>query len=138
MVVSSALVVTRRATALPPPASKLRERRSNVMVKSTKRNERSGSKRAARASATTPPEKSTTSAPRSNGSNKPWSLPLTVRQFTSQANNVATMLLNDEIDVETTKVYSALARTIAQTVTAEVQRARSAKSIPDLDFEEYN
>lgn len=69
-------------------------------------------------------------------SKKPWSQPKTVRQFTSQVNAVATKLLNGEIEVDQAKAYSALARTVAQTVTAEVQRARALKLIPNLDFEE--
>lgn len=69
-----------------------------------------------------------------NDSKKRWSQPKTVRQFTSQVNAVATRLLNGEIEVDQAKAYSALARTIAQTVTAEVQRARALKRVPDLNF----
>ena len=69
-------------------------------------------------------------------SKKRWSQPKTVRQFTSQVNAVATKLLNGEIDLDQAKAYSALARTIAQTVTAEVQRARAMKCVPNLDFDD--
>lgn len=71
-----------------------------------------------------------------NGSKKRWSQPKTVRQFTSQVNAVATKLLNGEIELDQAKAYSALVRTVAQTVTAEVQRARALKSVPNLDFDE--
>jgi hypothetical protein len=45
------------------------------------------------------------------------------------------MLLNGEIDLETARAYSGLARTMAQTVTAELMRARFLQRQPDLTVE---
>ncbi len=60
--------------------------------------------------------------------------PKNVREFASQANAVASAILNGEIDLDTARAYSAVARTVAQAVTSEVVRARFLKAMPDLDF----
>ncbi len=65
-----------------------------------------------------------------------WRQPKNVKDLASQANAVATMLLNGSIDLETARAYSAIARTIAQSVTAEMNKARFLKSQPDLEFQE--
>lgn len=57
-----------------------------------------------------------------------------MREFASQANEVANRILNGEIDLDTARAYSAVARTVAQAVTSEVVRARFLKAMPDLDF----
>lgn len=64
-----------------------------------------------------------------------WREPKNVREFASQANRVATMLLNGEISIDTARAYSAVARTAAQAVTAETARARFMGTAPDLTFE---
>lgn len=61
--------------------------------------------------------------------------PRNVRQFASQANLVATAILNGKIDLETARAYSSVARTVAQAITAETTRARFLKTAPDLDFD---
>ena len=48
-----------------------------------------------------------------------FKLPKDVHEFSGQANSVATMVLNGEIDLDTARAYSAIARTVAQAVTAE-------------------
>jgi hypothetical protein len=72
----------------------------------------------------------------SDAQSKPWTTPHNVRQLASQANKVATMVLNGDMDPETARTYSALIRTVAQSMSTEVTRARSQKNVPDLTFEE--
>lgn len=62
--------------------------------------------------------------------------PKNVREFAAQANRVATAILNNEIDLDTARAYSAVARTVAQAVTAQTVHARFLKTAPDLDFPE--
>jgi hypothetical protein len=52
--------------------------------------------------------------------------------FAAQANRLATMLLNGEVDFETARTYAAVARTIAQAMNTEVNRARLEGTMPDL------
>lgn len=84
--------------------------------------------------ATCPPNCGPSAAP-SSGSKRRWRKPRTVKEVTAQATTVATMLLNGEIDLETARAYSGLARTMAQTVTAELMRARFLQRQPDLTVE---
>jgi hypothetical protein len=53
-------------------------------------------------------------------------------EFAAQANAVATLLLNGEIDVDVARTYSAVARTVAQAMSTEVSRARFVQSEPSL------
>lgn len=71
-----------------------------------------------------------------NDSNGPWRLPRTVRELAAQANEVATQVLAGTIDFEKARTYSALTRTVAQFVSAEVARSRLLKTEPNLSFEE--
>lgn len=57
-------------------------------------------------------------------------------EFASQANKVATMILNGEIDVDTGRLYSSIARTVAQALSTEVSRARYLQNEPNLTFPE--
>ena len=59
-----------------------------------------------------------------------------MRAFAAQANRVATMVLNGEIDVETARIYTAVARTVAQAMSTEVTRARFLQTEPDLELSE--
>jgi hypothetical protein len=52
--------------------------------------------------------------------------------FAAQANKVATMILNGEIDLETAAAYSRVARTVAQAMSTEVSRARFLQRAPML------
>lgn len=58
-----------------------------------------------------------------------------MRGLATQANNIATALLNEEVDLEKAKAYSALVRSVAQMMSIEVARARFLRSEPVLDFE---
>lgn len=79
-------------------------------------------------------KKSTNSAGQSKGLKEHWNTPSSVREFAAQANQVATMVLNGDIDKETARTYSALARVVAQATSIEVTRARFLKEAPDLSL----
>lgn len=63
-----------------------------------------------------------------------WRQPTNVKEFAAQANRVATMILEGTIDLDIARVYSSVARTVSQSMSIEVQRARASKERPDLDF----
>jgi hypothetical protein len=86
-------------------------------------------------SATTSPLNSMTSNTPSSGSKRVWKQPTTVREFTSQVNAVASKVLNGQLGLETARTYSSLARVVAQTVTAEANKARFMRHAPDLSFD---
>jgi hypothetical protein len=50
----------------------------------------------------------------------------------AQANEIATRVLNGEIDVETAKLYASTARVAVSAMNIEVQRARAARTPPNL------
>jgi hypothetical protein len=58
-----------------------------------------------------------------------------VKQFAGQVNKIATMVLNGEIDLDHARVYAGLARTVAQSISLEVTRARFLQTVPDLQLE---
>lgn len=60
--------------------------------------------------------------------------PRNVQEFASQANQVAAAVLRGDIDLDTARVYSAVARTAAQAMTTEVVKARLTRTTPDLEF----
>jgi hypothetical protein len=86
---------------------------------------------------------STSSSPKmskpSEGPSKPskrrWQRPKNVKEFAAQANEIATLVLNGEIDMETARGYASLARVVTQSVSIEVNRARLLKREPDLSLE---
>jgi len=57
---------------------------------------------------------------------------LSVSEFAAQTNAVATALLNNQMPLDTARVYSALARTVAQAMSAQVAVARAKRTTPDL------
>lgn len=65
-----------------------------------------------------------------------WRKPRNVREFAAQANSVATMMLNGEIDIDTARAYSSIARGIAQMMSINVTRARFLKEEPILEFDD--
>lgn len=82
-----------------------------------------------------------TSTPTSSSSEEPsrdskrrWQKPMNVRQFAAQANEVATMILNGEIDLDIAQKYASLARVVAASVSVEVTRSRFLKQEPDLSL----
>lgn len=79
---------------------------------------------------------SNSSAAPSKPSTETYRLPRNVREFASQANRVGTAILNGQIDLDTARAYSAVARTVAQALTAETTHARFLKTAPDLTFVE--
>lgn len=84
-------------------------------------------------SASEPPTSKTSGGP-SRASTRQYRQPKNVREFAAQANLVATAILNGQIDLDTARAYSAVARTVAQAVTSEVVRARFLRAAPDLEF----
>ena len=56
-------------------------------------------------------------------------------EFAAQANAVATMVLNGDLDLETARTYSAVARTVAQAMSTEVSRSRFVQSEPSLTLD---
>lgn len=79
------------------------------------------------------PTSKTSDAP-SGASMRRWPTPKNVREFASQANMVATMVLNGTMDEDRARTYSAVARTVAQAMSTEVTRARFLQEVPDLDL----
>lgn len=71
----------------------------------------------------------------SNDSSKLWKAPKNIKEFAAQANLVATQVLNGEIDIDTARTYSAIARTVAQAVNTELGKARITQQEPDTDFD---
>lgn len=47
---------------------------------------------------------------------------------------VATMVLNGTMDLEGARVYSSVARTVAQAMSTEVSRSRFVQAEPSLDL----
>lgn len=71
----------------------------------------------------------------SGGSSRHWQKPRDAKAFAVQANEVATMILNGEIDLDRARAYSGVARTMAQVLSAEVYRARFLQREPNLSLE---
>ena len=80
--------------------------------------------------------KSKNSEKQSKISKKCWREPKNIRQFASQTNSVATMVLNGEIDMDVARAYATLARVVAQSVSIEVSRSRFLKEAPDLSLDD--
>lgn len=81
---------------------------------------------------------STSYGGRSSDLKGPWFKPRNAKEFASQANRVATLILTGGIDLDVARVYSAVARTVSQSMSTEVQRARMAREVPDLGFDEIS
>lgn len=104
------------------------------MSKTTRKNTAHG-KRKATTRAVASRRHSPPSAPPSGFSTLPYLPPVDVVEFGSLVNDVATRLLNGDIDDDTARSFANLARTVAQTLSVQVARARLAKSpVPDLRF----
>ena len=80
-------------------------------------------------------QKSKTSVSPSRDSKEHWSTPRNVREFAVQANRLATMVLNAEVDFDVARTYATLARVVAQAASIEVTRSRFLKEAPDLSLE---
>ncbi len=46
------------------------------------------------------------------------------------------MVLNGELDLDTARLYSSVARTVAQAMSTEVSRARFVQQMPDLSLDD--
>lgn len=79
---------------------------------------------------------SSSSTKQSDGSIKRWKKPQTIKQFAAQINQVATMILNEEIPIETAYAYSRLTRNFAHIITTETAKNRFLKKQTDLELEE--
>lgn len=88
-----------------------------------------------RKSATTRRLNSSNSDSPTKYSKRIWRQPKTVREFAAQANAVATLVLNGQIDLDKAKTYAALSRVVAQTISTEVTRSRFLRQAPDLKIE---
>lgn len=117
--------VSATSTAEPSPLTRKRTRSSAA----------SGSTTTALVSAGGTPISERSGVP-SNGSKGPWRKPRDAKTFAAQANEVATMILNGEIDLDVARTYSGVARTMAQVLSAEVYRARFLQQEPNLSLEE--
>lgn len=71
----------------------------------------------------------------SSGSKQHWPTPTNVREFAAQANKIATMVLNNEIDMDKARTFATLARVVTQAASIEVTRSRFLKEAPDLSLE---
>lgn len=89
----------------------------------------------ASAQASTSIPMSTPCEPASSDSKKHWRKPRTLREFAAQANEIATLVLNDGIDIERARNYAALARVVSQAASIEVTRSRFLKREPDLSLD---
>lgn len=74
--------------------------------------------------------------PPSTPSTRRWRRPKDAAAFAAQANRVATMILNGELDLDTARTYSGVARTMAQVLSAEVYRSRFLQQAPDLTLDD--
>lgn len=70
----------------------------------------------------------------SNDLKEPYQKPTTVKALAMQANEVATKVLNGEIDLDKAAKYSAIIRATAQLMSLEVAKARIEKQKIDLDL----
>jgi hypothetical protein len=104
------------------------------MKPGTPRSAGNGSAIGSSGSASTTPTSAPSELP-TNGSSKHWRKPRDAKGFAAQANEVATMILNGEIDLDVARVYSGVSRTMAQVLSAEVYRARYLQQEPNLSLE---
>lgn len=58
-----------------------------------------------------------------------------MKELACQANEVTTMLLNGDIELERARAYSAMVRGVGQLIAAEIARARAGRREPDLRLE---
>ena len=67
---------------------------------------------------------------------KRWQKPKNIMDLASQINSVANLVLNDQIDHEKARVYSALIRGVAQACSIEANRHRFSGERPMITFSE--
>lgn len=74
------------------------------------------------------------SAKQSQDSKTVYRKPRNAKEFAAQANDIATRILNGEIELETARVYASVARVVAQALSTSVTQARFLKEVPDLSL----
>jgi hypothetical protein len=126
--------IVRALTEQPPEVASEPSRPTRPTSPGTRRSDGSGSTPGKSASAGGS-RASRSSGAQSRPSSAHWSQPGTVKQFAGQVNKIATMVLNGEIDLDHARVYAGLARTVAQSISLEVTRARFLQTVPDLQLE---
>lgn len=130
-------LATKGRTAAPPKASATTTKRSSATTPATRRSTSSGRVSGKSVRDAGAPTSKPLVAPL-HGSKQRWPVPKSVREFANQVNAMATAVLNGEITgeaLDVTRIYAGLARTVAQLMTTEVQRARMADATPDLSFD---
>lgn len=65
---------------------------------------------------------------------KHWRTPRNVRELATQINEVATLVLNEKIDLEHARAFGALTRNVAQLLSTEFQNARTKQTKIDTNF----
>ena len=130
----SAAAATSGSTGTPSQDADTTTMRSSLTTPGTLTSIGYGVADGSSAPASSSPKTSSTSDGRSRPSTRHWRQPTSVRAFAAQANAVATMVLNGEMDLESARVYSAVARTVAQSMSTEVTRSRFLQTEPDLDI----
>lgn len=111
------------------------KRPSRATKPPTQPNDESGSTTTANGSAISSPISKNSAVP-SVGSTPHWRTPTSIKGLASQANRVATLVLNNGIDVDIARAYSGLIRTVAQAASIEVTRSRFLQTMPDLSLEQ--
>lgn len=129
----NAHAATRDATARRQRASAPTTTPSSDTTDGTVTSTSSGDTDGSDPSATGTPN-SETSSERSRLSTRHWDEPDGPMSFAAQANQVATAILNGEIEIEVARTYASVARTVAQAMNTEVNRARLYETIPDLEL----
>ena len=129
----SVLPASNGATAKAPAAGSIVPL-SGPISAGTLRSADAGSGRGRNESASSFPTSANSDA-QTSGSSRRWRKPRHVRALAAQVNEVATQVLNGDIDFEKARLYANLTRTLAQTISAETTRARFAKEAPDLSLE---
>lgn len=80
--------------------------------------------------------KSSTSGSPSGDSKRRYSKPSNAAQMAAQANEIATAILNGDINVDVASAYASTARVAVSAMNIEVQRARLARAVPDLSLDQ--
>ena len=132
-VVVSVPAATSASTARPPKASATTTTPSSDTTPGTPTSTGSGHAVGVTVSATGTPNSERSSEP-SLPSTGHWAEPIDPMTFAAQANAVATGVLNGTIDLDTARTYAAVARTVAQAMNTEVNRARLEQSLPNLSL----
>jgi len=134
-VVANVTPATSAGTVARPRGSAATTTLSSATTRAIRRSTARGAAAGDGPSATGTPNSETSSEP-SAPSTGHWVVPVDPMTFAYQANKVATAILNGEIDLDVARTYASVARTVAQAMNTEVNRARLEQSLPDLSMKE--